>query len=324
MTKTLADLRTRALPLLAAAVAWACSACASSHRTSYAAPSVATTAPAPRLAILPIDIDVRVDGMEELEPGELEAIRAEVVSEVRRLVATELPKRGYDLAAALDWSGNDLVDPAAIEDMVDGLVAHANAVAWKNPPGGNIDPELTRYLGDNTGADTLLYVNGSALANTSAKKVWQTVLVLGVVLAIVGTVIAVGQSSSGNRRGGGARVSGRSSGGTHVHRSSYRHHHHGPVLAGPVIFVSHRSHGTSAAPAPEVEEPGFFDGERVRMIATLVDAWTGEILWHADEQQRVDPRDAGDLADYVGDLLEGLPRGSPARLEPVAEREKRR
>lgn len=312
MSPTLADLRSRALPLLAAAMAWACSACVSSHRMGYAAPSLATLAPAPRLAILPIDLDVRVDGMGEIEPGELDEIRAEVVREVQRLFIEELPRRGYDVAAALDWSGNDLVDPAAIEEMVDGLVAHANAVAWKNPPGGTIDPELTQYLGDNTGADTLLYVNGSALANTSAKKVWQVVLVLGVVLAVVGTVVAVGSASRENRgsRGGDGYVAGRSSSGTHFHYSSYRRSG-GPILVGPVIFVSHRSHGASAAPAPHVEEPGFFDGERARMIATLVDTRTGEILWHIDEQQRIDPRDGTDLADFVNDLLEGLPRGSP-------------
>ena len=312
MNPTLAHLRTRALPLLAAAVAWASSACASSHRASYLAPAAEAPAPAPRVAILPIDLDVRVDGMEELEPAELEAVKAEVAAEVRRLVAEELPKRGYDVAAALDWSGNGLVDPAAIEDMVDGLVAHANAVAWKNPAGGTIDPELTRYLGDNTGAGTLLYVNGSALANTSAKKAWQAALVVGAVLVIVGTVFAAGQASR-HSHGGGARVAGRSSGGTHLHHgSSYHHHHSGPVLVGPVFFVSHRSGGPDAAP-PAAEEPGFFDGERVRMIATLVDAATGEILWHADEQQGLDPRDGGELADYLDDLLEGLPRGSPAR-----------
>lgn len=308
MIPSLSRLRASALPLLVAAIAWASSACATSSRTSFASPTLAATAPSPRVALLPIDVDVRLDGMEEIEPAELEAVKAQVVAEVRRLVAEELPKRGYDVAAALDWDGSGQVDPAAIDEMVDGLVAHANAVAWKNPPGGTIDPELTRYLGENTGAETLLYVNGTALANTSAKKAWQAALVVGVVLAVVGTVLAAGSAS--RHRGSPAR---RSSSGHHVHRSSYHHHHHGPVLVGPVFFISHRSGGPPPPPVEERdEEPGFFDGDRIRLMATLVDAATGEILWHADEQQGLDPRDGEELADYLDDLLEGLPRGSPA------------
>ncbi len=316
MIPSLAELRTRALPLLAAAIGWACSACVTSSRVDFRAPEVATLPPQARLAVLPIDVGVTVDGMEELEPEELEEVKAQVVAEVRRLVLEELPKRGYDVTA-LDWDGSGLVDPAAIEDMVEGMVAHANAVAWKNPPGGTIDPELTRYLGENTGAGAILYVNGTALANTSGKKTWQALAVVGAVLVVVGTIAAA--ASAGKSRSGGGRSVARSPGsdGHHLHRPSphYHHHHHGPLLVGPVIFVSHRS---GPAPAPverveAVEEPGFFDGERVRLTATLVDAETGTILWHADEQQGLDPRDAGELSDYLDDLLEGLPRGSLAR-----------
>jgi hypothetical protein len=311
MIPTLANLRTRALPLLVTAVAWAASACATPSRATFAAPALSAAPPKAKLAVLPIDIDVRLDGMEDIDPAELAAAKEAVAGEVRRLVFEELPKRGYDVTAALDWDGSGKVDPAAIDDMVDGLVAHANSVAWKNPPGGTIDPDLTRYLGDNTGASTLLYVNGTALANTSAKKAWQAAAVVGAVLVIAAAAIAAGHASSHHGHGGGHV---RSSAG-HVHSSSFHHHYQGPLLVGPVIFIhphAHFSEGPSPEPVEKAEEPGFFDGERVRIMATLVDAATGEILWHVDEQEGLDPRDPEDLAEYVGDLLRGLPRGSPA------------
>ncbi len=296
---SLSAARRRAPFVAVAFAAWAMTACATTESRGYVAETTLDAPPPRTVALLPVDVHVVFDGMGDLEPEEEAALRKDVNERVARLLAEELPKRGYDLAATLGWEGNGDLDERAIYDMIDGLVAHSNEVAWGGEGGGTIDPEITRYLGAQTGAGAILYVNGRALANTEAKKVWQVVLVGVAALAVVGTVYAASRPSSGGRRG---------------------HHAHGGgtvVVGGPVIFVGHHHHHDHV----EDDEPGFFDGDAVRLAATLVDASSGEILWHVDLADGLDPRDDEEVAEYLGSIFETLPEpaggAAPARPAPA-------
>ncbi len=288
-------------PLLLAAVAAATSfACTTTESRGYTAESVLARPPAPGVALLPIELDVRIDALTEVDEADEAALKAAVVAEVQRLLKTSLPRRGYSLERALSWD-DDSVDTKAIEDFVDGMVGHANEVASGGEPGGEIDPTITRYLGEATGAGSLLYLNGTLISNSDGKKALQVAVSLFAVIVIAAMIVAASEPAG---RGGG-----------HMHGGS-----HTTVFIGGPVFYS--SHGTPPARDPMADR-GFYDGDLVRVAATLVDASSGEILWYVDFQDGVDPEDPEELSEYLRELFAALPaaEGAPESADDELDEE---
>lgn len=290
----LSDLRSFP-PLLLAAVAAATSfACTTTESRGYTAESVLERPPASGIALLPLELDVRIDALTEVEDGEEEALEAAVVAEVKRLLQTALPRRGYSLQRTLEWD-DDSVDARAIEDFVDGMIGHANEVASGGAPGGEIDRTITRYLGEATGAGSLLHLNGSLVSNSDGKKAAQVAVSLFAVIVIAAMIVAASEP--------------RGHGGGHVHGGT-----HTTVFVGGPVFYS--SHGSPPARDPMADR-GFYDGDLVRVAATLVDAESGEILWYVDFQDGVDPEDPEELEEYLRELFAALPaaEGAPEGID---------
>lgn len=188
--------------------------------------------------------------------------------------------------------------------------------------------------------EQLLVVRARAIARTGERKTAQVLSVVGIVVVVVGIVIAAvllsrSKSSPGGSRGARPATSARPrvAPGARAPRFAPR-----PYVPPPPIGVSVGLNVVvpvgPVAPVPYAEPEerrfasrGWFDGDEVELTVELADPTTGAVSFSRTVREGVDPRDAGAVAKLVDRALWGMPfgqrQGAPAPVangrEPLSE-----
>ena len=179
-----------------------------------------------------------------------------------------------------------------------------------------------RGLDDVADPEQLLVVRVREIARTGERRSAQVWSAVGIVVVVVGIVIAAivlsrSKSSSGGSRGTRAALPGgpRVAPGARAPRFVPR-----PYSPPPPIGVSVGLNVVvpiaSAAPVPYLDpvesrlaSRGWFDGDEVELTVELADPATGAVSWQRTLREGIDPRDANALSALVDRALAGMPFG---------------
>lgn len=277
----------------------------------------ATAAPTPpRVAIIPPAFTVQIDGAGDVTEADREAIRRQAEEYAMTFAVAALRERGYEPTLA-----DAALAQGAVRTLAEGFVYHANAVASGAPEGGYLDPALVAQVAG--GADAVLYVNSSAVTVSAGKVARQVVAAVFIAVVIVAIVVLAILASRDGRGAsastGGAHVGVPVSGGERVvaappppvYRSAvYLHWSFSPIF---YIPLRPREPEPAYRPPPRAADRGLFSGSELRLFATLADAVTGRILWHADHTVGNDVSNAAELRRSIEAAFASLPERLSAR-----------
>ncbi len=288
--------------------------------------------------ILPVDVQVWTGPGTRTDP---DVVRQRFESQVDASVTGELAVRGYQVLAAMDWTGSytgpdglryQSMTPTEVVDTDRSLSTYGRAVAQANQ--GLLQPYLPHRLGELTGADATLYVGGWAFVGkkpvTHGDQVAEGVLIGLIVVAVVAIVIiAVASKGKGGGLGGlgkAAAATGRAAGkvasgmartvgrlGAHVVRGALRA---ADAMSRADIDFDADCYGHtqthiqvySTRPAYHEQRDTPRRGEsQMYLEMTLVNNATGVTLWHARQRFRAHAADPGDARHAVQRMLASLP-----------------
>jgi hypothetical protein len=178
-----------------------------------------------------------------------------------------------------------------------------------------------RGLDDVSDPEQLLVVRARAIARTEERKSAQVWSAVGIVVVIVGIVIAAvvlsrSKSSSGGSRGSRPALPAGTRGAPFArpHRVVPRPYVPPPIgvslgfnVVVPVVPI---------APVPyadpvesRLESRGWFDGDEVELTLELADPRTGAVSWQRTVREGIDPRDEKALTALVDRALADMPFG---------------
>jgi hypothetical protein len=343
----------RSLPVTALALAAICNGCGLPQVQPRMAPDFAGGQTRVRtVAVLPVDLTVQIGNQ---GPRSVETVQLEraTLDAVHRGLGAALARRGYQVTAVVEPNGasadprtpgwRTLIHP---KDLAALRIDIHQVTAPFAGPGlieTRVSADLTRYLGQNTGADASLYVRGWAyVAPSNAGRIaLQVVLGVLIVLVVLGIlVILLGSKgkSSGPRLGkifsSPARVA--AFGVAATGRAALRV---GPYIAVAAAVHHHeRVHCYTCPPPPPPEPYEYIDiqppppppppfaeppppvltvragpppsDHEVGLAVSLVHNQTGRVLWHAGQRFPVKVKGGTDLDALVEHFLKSLP---PAR-----------
>ncbi len=313
-----------------------CGGCAASYESArpITSPEFASGEIRPqRIDVLPIDVQLWDDGAQD-QP--IASALAQFEAAATGQLEDALGDRGYTVASQIQWSGQHAnagpwgMSAADVERTADSLAGYGQALRVGG--GGLIRPYLPAKLGGATDADATLYIGGWAYLgedHATAKAVGKVVLITVVVAIVVVVIVAsmgkggkgIGSflDGAGRAMGAGLKVAGR------VVANVVRHPDGIRLVADIVSAVTHRhpqdAYGYSRpVRQPALVRPDYYAREdtpktgrsALYLEATLIQASTGQVLWHAARQYKANALDDIETTEVFEKLLAGLPHAMPA------------
>ena len=282
-----------------------------------------------RVDILPLNVEVAAWEGSEIPPDELAASFDLTAS---TLVTTALVRRGYQVGAVIDWSGQyDLPSgergvaftAEEVAATADSLTAYGIAQAQR--PTRRLAPILPVRLGVASGSDATLYVGGYAYSGKdgggiSAGDVAKGIFIAAFIVVVVAVAVIGlkhGGGSAGGATGRAVANAGGAAGRVVAHGSGHVARGLGYAVRGAgratvrtldVMAQSgvdtHIEIYADEAARPRLPEKG---PSQMLLDMTLVDNRTGQPLWHAQQKFRANPGRPGDVAEVMARMLGTLP-----------------
>jgi hypothetical protein len=294
-----------------------------------------------RIDVLPLNVAVSAWEGAEVAPDQ---IQASFDAAARLGIAESLARRGYGVAAQIDWQGRflseDGEDLAALtadelQETAEALSTYGMVQASRRD-GALVAPFLPARLGEATGAEATLYVGGYAYhgkdpKGSTAGKVAKVVLIAALIVVVV-VVIAVAAKNGGGggggavggvarAAGGAARVVGRSAMGVGriALRTTASAVRVAPRLTARGADVTLRTLDAFSRSGTHLElyyteddhrPPAAPTAGRSQMMLemTLIDNRTGYALWHARQTFRANPANPADVRRAMRTMLQAMPR----------------
>src|SRR4051812_48819362 len=160
-----------------------------------------------RVALLPPDVFVVVDGVGDNDPALGAAVGQQVSAQTLRAAEQALRARGYDVDLSARWDGifaqdgTMLVSREELGWLANGVVSFTNS-----PQGGGqgpmttplvVAPEVAARVGWATRSDALLYVNVKGVVATPGKQAASVIAALLIVFIIIAVVIVATSNKGG-------------------------------------------------------------------------------------------------------------------------------
>lgn len=343
----------RALLPLALALAAATNACGLPQVRPTMSPAFATGAlPVQTVAVLPVDLSLQAAD-ESISPEQLRGLIEEATRQMTRDLVASLRARGYKVARVLTRAGaaqapeggpiNQAIHPVDLAMLR--VELHEATRPYNRGGGGElrakVAAQLSEQVGQGTGSDATLYArswvyvapdsaDGSKVAAVVI-SVLLIILIVGIVLAILGSKDSDGPKSVGRAAGHIARGAARAAfvaGRVALETAPYA-----AAIALEAHDQSLRCHRCDEPPPPE-EAPPMHEAEAgaapaprpakqpmlvlregdavpekstVGLFISLVHNRTGRVLWHVGEEMPLRIDEVSDIEDLVEHFLEQLP-----------------
>lgn len=205
-----------------------------------------------RVAILPVDISLHVEGDDHVAREDV-ALGEQTIERVQRGIAASLRRRGYQVSAVLDAGGCDrprgntktlVIHPTDLAALR--VEIHQGTSFQSRGPGyieARVSADLTRQIQSVTGADASLYARGwiyvgkeQSAAVTALKIVGFTLMIVLVVGLMVAMFAGGGKGGKSKSKSSSSLRASRQRSRSHAFRSSGRRRA-GPRLAGGRAFL---------------------------------------------------------------------------------------
>lgn len=163
--------------------------------------------------VLPSDVQIWTHSKAKISAPE---IAQDFDGQVVGLLSGMIARRGYQVAAHVDWNGRYLskrgleaqaMEPQQVAETAFALSGYGVALERTDLGTADVPPHLPHRLGEVTGSDATLYVGGWAYAGKDGMSTGSKVL-LGVGIALVAVVVVVAVIAALDGKGGGGGLGG--------------------------------------------------------------------------------------------------------------------